>query len=294
MKWICRSSGSTFQLTIHSQKFICNLNLLAMSKSKINYRTKVFCHTLWARLKEECSAFHFLLIAFIYALVSNILYKCEPLPIDASILSIMDSVDEVIRNFCYGIGASVCFYLFHDVIRGHRKTVDTYNEMFEELHKLWWSIRSPLMILCDDIFKYPQDKESLVQRLYLRFCKTKKENRTYTSVTKLPISDVHFLLNTWTNVMTEKKKFLEVFGNVISREEFLKINNSEYDDCWQRLKGIMPEVEIFEKGQVINMRDYDILMTSRLMLEFQSDLAKMVNKYSIYDYSDSKYKKKMP
>jgi len=35
-------------------------------------------------------------------------------------------------------------------------------------------------------------------------------------------------------------------------------------------------------------------MTSKLMLELQSDLAKMVNKYSVYDYSDSKYKKKMP
>lgn len=206
----------------------------------------------------------------------------------------MDSFDEVIRNFCYGIGASVFFYLFHDVIRNHRKKIDTYNEMFEELHKLWWSIRSPLMILCDDIFQYSQAKESLIQKIYLRFCKTKKEQITLASATKLPISDVYFLLSTWTNVMTEKKKFLEVFGNVISREEFLKINNSEYDYCLQKLKDVMPEVETFEKGQVITMRDYDILMTFRLMLDFQSDLAKMVNKYSIFDYSESKYNKKMP
>ena len=44
----------------------------------------------------------------------------------------------------------------------------------------------------------------------------------------------------------------------------------------------------------VNLRDFDIMMTSKLMLELQSDLAKMVNKYSVYDYSDSKYKKKMP
>lgn len=265
-----------------------------MSNNIKNYKTKVFYHTLWIRLNGECIAFRFLFGAFVYALISNILYKCTPLPIDARLLSIMDSIDVVLRNFCYGIGASVFFYLFHDVIRNHRNTLDTYNEMFEELHKLWWSIRSPLMILCDDIFKYPQSKESLIQKIYLRFCTTKKERFTLASVTKLPISDADFLLNTWTNVMTEKKKFLEVYGDIISREEFLKLNNSEYDYCLQRLKDVMPEVEIFEKGQVVIMRDFDILMTSRLMLEFQSDLAKMVNKYSIYDYSETKYKKKMP
>ena len=56
----------------------------------------------------------------------------------------------------------------------------------------------------------------------------------------------------------------------------------------------MPEMETFGKDQVVNMRDFDIMMTSKLMIELQSDLAKMVHKYSIYDYSDSKYKKKMP
>ena len=263
-----------------------------MSKSK--YKNKVLCQTLRARMKGEHFAFGFLLIAFVYALASNIFYKCEPLSINTRLLSIMDSVDGVIRNFCYGIGASVCFYLFHDVIRNHRKTVETYNDMFEELHKLWWSIRSPLMILCEDIFKHPQDKEALIQKLYLRFCKTKKEQITLASITKLSVSDVHYLLTTWVLVMDEKKKFLEVYGNVISREEFLKINNIEYDYCLQTLKEVMPKMETFEKGQMINMLDLDIMMTSKLMLELQSDLAKMVNKYSVYDYSDSKYKKKMP
>lgn len=262
--------------------------------SKSNYKDKVLCQTLRDRMKEERLAFGILLIAFVYALASNILYKCEPLSIDPSLLSIMDSIDGVIRNFCYGIGASVCFYLFHDVIRNHRKTVETYNDMFEELHKLWWSIRSPLMILCENIFKYPQDKEVLTQKLYLRFCKTKKEQITLAGVTKLSVSDVHYLLTTWTLVMDEKKKFLEVYGNVISREEFLKINNIDYDYCLQRLKEVMPEMETFGKDQVVNMRDFDIMMTSKLMIELQSDLAKMVHKYSIYDYSDSKYKKKMP
>lgn len=143
-----------------------------MSKSK--YKDKVLCQTLRDRMKEERLAFGILLIAFVYALASNILYKCEPLSIDPSLLSIMDSVDGVIRNFCYGIGASVCFYLFHDVIRNHRKTVETYNDMFEELHKLWWSIRSPLMILCEDILKYPQDKEVLTQNYICVFVKQRK------------------------------------------------------------------------------------------------------------------------
>lgn len=263
-----------------------------MSKSK--YKDKVLCQTLRNRMKEERLAFGIFFIAFAYALVSNILYKCEPLPIGTRLLSIMDSVDGVIRNFCYGIGASVCFYLFHDVVHNHRKTVETFNNMFEELHKLWWSIRLPLMILCEDIFKYPQDKEALTQKLYLCICKTKKEHITLASVTKLSVSDVHNLLTTWTLVMDEKEKFLEVYGNVISQEEFLKINNIEYDYCLHRLKEVMPEMETFEKGLVVNMRDYDIMMTSKLMLELQSDLAKMVNKYSVYDYSDSKYKKKMP
>lgn len=264
-----------------------------MSESK-NYKEEVFRNTLCERIKEEKIALFVLSIALVYALISNILYYCEPLPIDPRLLSIMDSIDEVIRNFCYGIGASVCFYLFHNVIRNHRKTIDAYNEMFSELHKLWWNVRLLLNYICDDKYDSTQDLESLVQLIYLHFCKDKKERVTGASVAEVSIFDFHFLFTYWVNLMTEKKKFLEVFGNVISREEFLGISNNEYDICLHRMTEIMPEVETFEKDQTVTVRDYDILRTARLILELQSDLAKMVMKYSIYDYSDTKYRKELP
>lgn len=259
-----------------------------------NYKEEVFRHTLLKRIKEEKIAFIVLSIALVYALISNILYHCTPLPIDARLLTFMGSVDEVIRNFCYGIGASVCFYLFHDVIRSHKKTIEVNNEMFSELHKLWWTARLLLFNICEDKYDSTQDLDSMVQEIYLHFCKEKKERITGASVTKVSIFEFHSLFINWEILMDEKKKFLEVFGNVISREEFLKLANNEYNICLQRMTETMPEVESFEKGQTVNVRDYDIFKTARLLLELQLDLSKMVTKYSVYDYSETKNRKKMP
>ena len=48
----------------------------------------------------------------------------------------------------------------------------------------------------------------------------------------------------------------------------------------------MPEVETFEKGMTVTIRDYDIQRASYLIVEFYIVLAKMVDKYSIYNYSE--------
>lgn len=251
-----------------------------------NSRSKVIRRILRLKLKDERIAKWFFIIAFSYALISNILYHCPPLNIDPTILNIMASLDDVLRNCCYGIMASISFYIFHDFIKNHKAKVDLYNDMFEEIDKLCWEVKKLIKFASNNHFEDSQDIHSTVQSIYSHLCINEKKRMTGSSTNEISIDNFHFLQTTWSEIQTQKKKFLEAYGNEIDRVEFFKLNNSEYDISNERLKNIMPEVETFEKGMTVTIRDYDIQRASYLIVEFYFVLAKMVEKYSIYNYSE--------
>ena len=251
-----------------------------------NSRSKVIRHILCLNLKDEGTAKWSFIIASTYALISNFLYRCPPLNIDPTILNVMASLDEVIRNCCYGVMASISFYIFHDFIKNHKAKVDLYNDMFEELDKLCWEVKKLIKFACNNQFDESQDILATAQSICSHLCINEKKRMTGSSTNEIAIENFHFLQTTWSEIQIQKKKFLEVYGNDIDRVEFFKLNNREYEISDERLKNIMPEVETFEKGMTVTIRDYDIQRASYLIVEFYLVLAKMVDKYSIYNYSE--------
>ena len=53
-----------------------------------------------------------------------------------------------------------------------------------------------------------------------------------------------------------------------------------------RLKGYIPEEEKIRHGLSITIRDYDIQRAIYLIITFNTDLAMMVNRYSVNYYGD--------
>lgn len=271
--------------SIKLSKFATQKATIMKQDKSSNCRSKVIRRILKLKLKDERIAKWSFIIASIYALISNFLYRCPPLNIDPTILNVMASVDDVIRNCCYGVMASISFYIFHDFIENHKAKVDLYNDMFEELDKLHCRVQWFIKSACNNQFDEKQDIEQTVKGIYSHLCINEKENFTGISTNKIPIHDFYHVQTEWSFIQSQKKKFLEAYGNDINRVEFFKLNSSEYDISNERLTNAMPEVETFEEGMTVTIRDYDILRASRLFVEFYLDLSKMVEKYSIYKYS---------
>ena len=100
-------------------------------------RNKAIGQLLRQGAKNERMVLWALSFSVIYALVSNFLTHCPPLPLSANILDIMASIDETIRNCCYGIIAGISFYLLNDFYKNAYKKVDIYNDMYPNLYNLW-------------------------------------------------------------------------------------------------------------------------------------------------------------
>ncbi len=259
-----------------------------------NYRNKVYRQTLFAKLKNEHLANWIGLSALIYALISNILYYCPPLPIDEGLLNFMASIDNLAKNICYGIIGCVIFYLFHDTIRNHGNFVDTYNDMFQDLHVLWWSFRRYLSSSVGENFQNEQNMDIKIKKFYQHICNKNPEKVSAGGISTISFQEVELLSYIWENAITQKKQLLNIYGNHISREEFVKLYNNEYDICLQRLKDYIEKAPSPNENKMLTIRNFDIIKTAYLMFEIEENLAKMVKKYSVYDYSDTKKNKKMP
>ena len=56
----------------------------------------------------------------------------------------------------------------------------------------------------------------------------------------------------------------------------------------ERLKEYSPNDNQIREGKLILIRDYDIQRALYLILNFKTDMAKMVNKYSVFYYGDQR------
>lgn len=249
-------------------------------------RSKVVNKLFIEEIKNEKTAIRLLIAAMIYALLSCIFYRCDPFPFSDNILNILASIDEFIRNCCFGVVASVTFYLFHDYIRNLKKKVDIRNSLFSKIYDLWWNMFIQLKMISNDEFKCTLSIDDAFNMILFRFYPEPKEAITGASVTQISYVDFYHIQTGWEFAMLEKKKFLEIYGNDISRKEFLKLNDVEYDIACERLRDLKLEDESTEKNKTVTIRVFDLHKVIRLMVQYQSVLAEMVVSYSKYDYSE--------
>ena len=238
--------------------------------------------------KKEGIVLFVLSISFIYALASNLLTHCTPLPLPANVLDILASIDETIRNTCYGLIASTAFYLAIDFYKSAYKMVDIYNDMYPSLYNLW--LKTYQLVYAMNGFKLDksQNNDELQASIIMNFCKQEKEDLTNKMTRKISSDLFHLLYVQWDDALKDKEKFLETYGHILEREEHAKLNDKELNTTLERLKEYVPSDEQIAKAIRITISNYDIQRTIYLILKYKTDLASMVNKYSIFYYGDQR------
>lgn len=254
-------------------------------------RNKAIRQLLRQGAKNERMVLWALSFSVIYALVSNLLTHCPPLPLSANILDIMASIDETIRNCCYGIIAGISFYLLNDFYKNAYKKVDIYNDMYPNLYNLWLKTYQLVLALNNHELDESQSNDELHTSIINHLCEqsekeAKKANLSTTH--EIFSGDIHLLFVMWHDIAQDKRKFLATYGHIIEREEYSKLNDKELDIMDERLKEYSPNDDQIREGKLILIRDYDIQRALYLILNFKTDMAKMVNKYSVFYYGDQR------
>ena len=243
------------------------------------------------RAKNEKMVLWVLSFSVLYVLVSNLLTHCPSLPLPANILNVMASVDETIRNCCYGMIAGISFYLLNDFYKNAYKKVDVYNDMYPNLYSLWLKTYQLILVLNNHELDESLSNDELHSSIINHLCRQSEEdaeNVKFSTTREIFSGDFHLLLVMWYDIAQDKRKFLEVYGHIIEREEYLKLNEKELDIMEERLKEYSPNDSQIREDKPITIRDYDIQHAIYLILNFKTDMAKMVNKYSIFYYGDQR------
>ena len=238
--------------------------------------------------KREGIVLFVLSFSLIYALASNILTHCTPLPLPTNVLDILDSIDVTCRNACYGLIASTAFYLFNDFYKNSYKKVDIYSDMYPSLYNLWLKIYQLVFALNNFNIDESLNNEDLQASIITNFCKQVKEESTNRTTRKISSDLFHLLYVEWDDALKDKEKFLETYGHILEREEHAKLNDKELDTLLERLREYVPSDEQIAKAKPLTIRDYDIQRAIYLILKYKADLASMVNKYSIFYYGEQR------
>ena len=251
-------------------------------------RIKAILRLMRREYKIEGIVLFVLFFSLVYALASNLLTHCTPLPLPTNVLDILASIDETVRNACYGLIASTAFYLFNDFYKSSYKKVDIYSDMYPSLYNLWLKAYQLVFALNNFHIDESLTNKELQASIITNFCKQDKEEQT-NGMTRIISSDLfHLLYVQWDDALKDKRKFLETYGHILEREEHAKLNDKELDTSLERLKEYVPSDEQIAKTIPITIRDYEIQRAIYLILKYKTDLASMVNKYSVFYYGDQR------
>ena len=257
---------------------------IAKAEDKPRTRKAIIRNLICERLKEECVMLTIFFFAFTYALLSNILLHVPPLRINPILLDVMASIDDVFRNCCYGVVAGIAFYFLNDFYKTIESKVDEYSGMYPDIYELWLKAYQLVLALSDHKCISKQEQNETFDYIMQNICKMDREER----VLKVEIGIYHTMLLLWTESIKDKKKFLEVYGTTIMREEYFKLNDNEYAASLEILNDAMPKVDYFERGMTVTISSHYLQRTIYLIVKYKSDLAEMVNKYSRYYYGNQR------
>lgn len=251
-------------------------------------RNKAILRLMCQMIPKEKLVLWVIALSMIYAFASNLLTHCSPLNLPTNVLECMASIDETLRNFCYGIVASATFYLLNDFYKNAYKKVDLYNDMYPSLYRLWLKVYQLVLPINNRKLDETLTNEELLASI-IKNLRVNKEEETSRSINIDIRPDLfHIIYVMWEDALKDKEKFLEVYSHVIEREEYSKLNDKELDISVERIKAYFPGNEHIAKALPITISDYDIQRAIYLILKYKSDLASMVNKYSIYYYGEKR------
>ena len=252
-------------------------------------RNKVIWRLMCQNARKERIVLWIGVISLIYAVASNLLKQYSLLPFSNNVLYTLSSIDETLRNCCYGIVAGITFYLLNDFYKNAYQKVDIYNDMYPNLYRLWLKTYQLILATNDHELDQSQSNDELHSSIITNLCiqqnqEDEHEHTTRKMTQEILASNYHLLFVMWSDIFKDKEKYLKIYGHIITREEYSKLDDKELDIMGERLSDYVPSDEQIRNGMSITIRDYDIQRAIYLILTFKTDLALMVNKYAINYY----------
>ena len=156
--------------------------------------------------------------------------------------------------------------------------------MYPSIYRLWLKVYQLLLAINNFELDETLTNDALQASIIKNLRMNKKDDSSRNVNIDIRANLFHIINVMWEDAIKDKEKFLEVYGHIIEREEYSKLNDKELDISVERLKEYTPDDEHIVKALPITIRDYEIQRAIYLIIKYKSDLASMVNKYSFFYY----------
>ena len=116
--------------------------MVRRKENNVRNRSQIITGLMLKRLMQEKILLAFLVGSILYGFISNLLigYNITVCPSWFSVIG--KSIDDVIRNTCYGVIAGISFYLVNDLYKNVYTKVDVFNAMFNKLYMILFNATS--------------------------------------------------------------------------------------------------------------------------------------------------------
>ena len=257
-------------------------------------RSQVIYKLMWEKLKSETVVMAFLIAAILYSLISSLLINYDCAALAPWFSKIGKSFDEVIRNTCYGVIAGISFYLVNDFYKNIYTKVDVYNAMFNKLYITLFNATSMVQAISGDQYEKTMGREQMFKCIMGYLCDDKDDFHQIGSLVKnRNISVEHFieLADKWEDANGMRKGFLDVYGNMLTRDEQYSLSRYDYDQKTDLLRTIDNSVRDSDQ-QKTEILDRDIASIVNMIVGYKLCLTDLANKYNSYAYSMARQKRR--
>jgi len=259
------------------------------SKEQINRSySKILKREMLQRLKQEKLLTFVFTVTLVYTLISNIVFKCCPYECEPQFAIIGNALDELAKNVCYSIIAGILFYIINDVYKNVVRRIPEMDAMFHELHKLQANACYMIQALCDDNYDKTKNRDQIFQSVMKYLCNGNKEFKTIGSLFKVHSIKVEYcaiLIEKWREANKMRLNFLDVYGDLLKREEIYRLNNFDDNLVRDTIRFIDMQINNSNK-EFAEIRECDITIIVNRIIGYKIYLTDLAMKYIHYSYRE--------
>lgn len=253
--------------------------------------SQILKRELQLRLRQEEFLIRLLIAALAYSLISNVISKCCPIMCIAILANIGNAIDELLRNICYSIIAGIVFYIINDLYKNVVKRVSEMDKMFHELLYLQVNANILLSYISSDKYDKSMSREQAFQCIMKYICNEDIEFNIVGSLSKtrtIAVDVISIFVNKWREINKMQATFLTTYGDLLEREEILKLNRcNDYLDS-EIIDYLNMQLENTNE-EFVQVLEHGIALIVNRFIGYKIYLTDLAKKYINYNYSKSLY-----
>lgn len=261
--------------------------MVRRKENNVRNRSQIITGLMLKRLMQEKILLAFLVGSILYGFISNLLigYNITVCPSWFSVIG--KSIDDVIRNTCYGVIAGISFYLVNDLYKNVYTKVDVFNAMFNKLYMILFNATSLVQAVSGENYKKYMSREQTFRCIMNNLCNEEDDFRQIGSLVKkrqISVERFTLLANKWEETNGMRKGFLEIYGNMLTTDEQYSLSRYEYDSKTELLRTIYQTISDTDQ-QHAEVVDRDIAAIVNMIVGYKICLTDLSRKYISYAYS---------